>query len=473
MVDVGSKMRPEMKVLFMSGYTDVLASTHTIVGVSHSFIQKPFAKADLLEKVSRLLHSPAPAGGQESVPGILGRPAEMKGVVAKGALPPSVSEGRTKSAHDEDSLTRRLEGKPRLLVIDDDPSVGEFVQSLAERWGYSVTIALSGASAVGIATDFRPDIALVDYKMPEMDGLETIHRLRSVAPDTSSIMITAFADLAVATQALRQSAFDFLTKPFTPIELDRALRRAIQHREVQRRERRQRSLLAVLSHELRSNLQAPLRFLSSLSSGIYGPIRDEHRQPILRALKGVATEARVVDNLLDVRYLESDQLTLRRVIYSVRALVQEVIDSFEIQIADGGVTLVWSPPSEPFLVQVDAERLKRAIANVLSNGLEHTSPGRSVEVRLCRVGSALHCCIRDEGPGIAEAYLERIFERDFQVPSSPGKAQGGLGIGLYIARQILRAHGGDVRAASVVDQGSTFAIILPCEDSSGEASSNA
>jgi len=163
--------------------------------------------------------------------------------------------------------------------------------------------------------------------------------------------------------------------------------------------------------------------------------------------------------LLDFQYLESGRFTVRFQHYSLRDCIQEVVESFFIQAADKEVIIVWHPPSDSFVAKIDPEQIRQAIANILNNAVQHTCSRGAITVKLFRSSTRLRLMIRDEGPGIAEPYRNRIFEKLFQVPSINSKK--GLGIGLYIAQEIVRAHNGEIRLKSKLGRGSIFLVTLP------------
>jgi signal transduction histidine kinase len=347
----------------------------------------------------------------------------------------------------------------RVLIIDDDPMVLTSFGDLLNDTGYIVSTASSGLQALEIAKDFCPDILLADYNMPGMNGIQTLQALKSIVPEALAIMITGYSDINIITEALRQFVFDFLVKPVSIVDLNQSIQRAVIYRDSRERERRQKDFLSIVSHELRAPLQAPLRYLENILSGDPGSLNEKQRTILQRAAKGIKTEVRLVNNLLDLQYLESGRFNIRPLRYSLRSTIQEVVDSFFLQITDSKVNLIWNPPHDPFLLSIDSEQIKQAISNILNNALEHTPRDKVVEVRLFRSGDKLKCTIRDEGAGIPPPYSERIFQKSFQVPSKNVKK--GLGIGLYIAREIVRAHGGEIMVKSKLGKGSIFIIALP------------
>ena len=345
----------------------------------------------------------------------------------------------------------------RVLVIDDEPRVLAAFSDILIDLGYAVKTAVSGDDALVIARDFCPDILLVDNNMPVMGGLQTIQELRTVTPDALSILTTGYSDIAIVTKALRQSVFDFLMKPVSIENLSYSMERAASHLETRERERRQRDFLSIVSHELRAPLQAPLRYLENILTSD-NHLNEEQRNMLQRATKGIKSEIRLINNLLDVQYFESGRFKVRLQSYSLRDAIHEVIESFLIQASDKAVRICLYPTPDPFDAQFDPEQIKQAVSNILNNAIQHTPSNGKVSLRLFRFRDRMRLTIRDEGPGIAKRYHERVFEKSFQLPGDIGKK--GLGIGLYIAREIVRVHNGELILRSKPGIGSIFILSL-------------
>jgi signal transduction histidine kinase len=347
-----------------------------------------------------------------------------------------------------------------VLVVDDEPDVLTAYRDILLDLGYEVNTALSGLDALEVAKTFCPDILLADNNMPNMSGLQTIEELQRIAPDALSLLTTGYSDIAIVTKALRQSVFDFLLKPVSLENLSHSIQRAVMQLEARERERRQKDFLSIVSHELRAPLQAPLRYLENILTSDEDPLNEKQRNMLQRAAKGIKAEVRLINNLLDLQYIESGRFTIKLRESSVRNTVQDVVESFLLQAADIGVRIFWNPPSDLFLAQLDPEQIRQALANILNNAIQHSPAHGVVRLRLFRCQSKVSIMVRDRGSGMAQPYLERIFEKSFQIPATVGKK--GLGVGLYIAREIVRAHGGEIRVKTKLERGSIFVIQLPC-----------
>jgi signal transduction histidine kinase len=166
----------------------------------------------------------------------------------------------------------------------------------------------------------------------------------------------------------------------------------------------------------------------------------------------------IVDDVLDLSRIQAGHIELHARAVDPVALAQQAVREAEAAARAGGVELTLEEPPRALALQADPERIAIVLDNLLGNAVRHTPPGGRVEVRVRRTDSGARFEVQDTGEGIPPQYLERIFERFFQVP---GSKRGGVGLGLYISREVVRAHGGEMGATSEVGKGSTFWFTLP------------
>lgn len=471
------KAATRIPVIVMTGYASEPLSQAFEAGAD-VVLQKPFAADALVRAVADGLRKTTPrkrgrtprrrpvghATAPPPTPALSGQAKFLPVMTLNqpGTTPSDAPSVDSRQAFSDD-VSRVI--RPRVLIADDDEAVRTFLTSAVEACGCDALAVASGLEAVAVAPEFSPDILLIDYRMPGLTGFETIERLRTVVPDALAIVITGYRDVAVITEALRLSVFDFLEKPITSPAIIHSLGRSIAYREARHRAARQRDFLSLVSHQLRSPLQSPLRYIGNLLDGTYGPLSTLQQERIQRLSEGITTEARLVNNLLDLSYLDAGRFTVRLAAQSVRDAVSSVVRSLELQAVDKQLTLMWAPPKDPYMAALDLEHFKQALGNILCNALEHTAAGKSVAVSIgdgSNGGTVV--TIRDEGVGIPPPHLKRIFERNYQAPSSIRRQPRGLGVGLYIANEVVRAHGGQIAVESKLGEGSIFSIILPSSE---------
>jgi signal transduction histidine kinase len=217
-----------------------------------------------------------------------------------------------------------------------------------------------------------------------------------------------------------------------------------------------RNLMADIAHELRTPLTVMRGDLEALLDGVY--------QPTPEALASLQEEAlllsRLVDDLRALALAEAGQLRLERRPTDLGELLAGVVASFDLQAESQGQTLAADLPPDLPLVEVDAQRVRQVVANLVSNALRHAAgPGSHVLVSAVPKPGAVEVAVSDDGPGIPPDDLVHLFDRFWR---GAGARADGSGLGLAIARELVRAHGGEIWAESTPGQGTTFRFTLPC-----------
>ena len=226
---------------------------------------------------------------------------------------------------------------------------------------------------------------------------------------------------------------------------------------LQQAEEARRAMTADIAHELRTPLAVQRANLEALQDGIY-PLNPENLQPVLEQNRLLT---RLVDDLRTLAMADAGQLTLERTPADLGELVRQVVERFQPQADRQGVKLELAMPGKTPLVSVDAIRVEQILTNVLSNGLRYTPQGGTIWVNVQGKGPEVIVTVRDSGPGIPEESLPFVFERFYRVDKARARAEGGSGLGLAIARQLARAHGGELSAANHPQGGAVFTLSLP------------
>ncbi len=235
-----------------------------------------------------------------------------------------------------------------------------------------------------------------------------------------------------------------------------------------RTEEARRQWLADISHEMRTPLASILAYAEGLQDGVFPP-EPEIYQQIVREAKRLQ---RLVDDLHELSRLEAGAYTLDRRPVPPGRLIDEVVQRFNPAYTNKGVTLTTDVPPNTPPVWADAERVVQVLSNLLDNALRHTPSGGQVTVRVVPPQAPggekgfVRFEVIDNGEGIPPEHLPHLFRRFYRVDKSRSRQRGGSGIGLTIARLLVEAHGGRIKAHSPgPGQGSTFTFTLPVAES--------
>ncbi len=213
-----------------------------------------------------------------------------------------------------------------------------------------------------------------------------------------------------------------------------------------------------LSHDLRTPLTAVIGYAEFLEDGMGGELSAQQTGYVGEIVRNARRLEGMVDDLLEIARMEAGTFELRHGEHDVVDLAEDVIAAFRLQAEAAGVSLALEAEAGPFVAQVDAARLERVFANLIGNALKFTPRGGQVRVRVCRPAGPLRVEVVDSGRGIATEDLPKLFERFSQFGD---RSHGGTGLGLFIARMIVAAHGGQIGVASELGRGSTFWFELP------------
>jgi NtrC-family two-component system sensor histidine kinase KinB len=217
------------------------------------------------------------------------------------------------------------------------------------------------------------------------------------------------------------------------------------------------NLVATVSHELKSPLTSVRMVLHLLLEKTLGPLTHKQDELLRTARNDAERLLRILNDLLDMTRLEAGKSGLNKERTTAPELVRNIAHEAQARIAEHGLKLVCTIEPQLPAVVVDRQRIGYAFRNFISNAVKHSPPGGEIHVRALPANGGVRFSVTDQGPGIPEEYLSRIFERFFRVP---GQARTGAGLGLSIAREIVLAHGGRIGVRSQPGHGSEFYVVL-------------
>ena len=224
--------------------------------------------------------------------------------------------------------------------------------------------------------------------------------------------------------------------------------------DLQSQDQHRRHLMADIAHELRTPLTVIQGRLEGLLDGVY-PRDDAH---LIEVLGDIRLMSRLIDDLRTLANAESGTLSLQKEPTDLVILIHDVVNSFSSEARAGHVAMHVGELSIPPLVEIDPLRIRETLGNILSNALRHTPHGGTITITAEMAESRVLVTVKDSGIGIAPDELPRIFDRFHK-----GQASRGSGLGLTIARSLVVAHGGEIRAESRPNEGTTMSFTLPLE----------
>lgn len=386
----------------------------------------------------------------------------------------------------------------KILIVDDLPENLQALEALLRHDQRVIHQASSGDAALALLLEHEFALAILDVQMPGMNGFELAEVMRSTSRTRHIPIVFVSAagrELDYAFKGYENGAVDFLYKPIDPgavrskvavfVALDQqrretrrqmlALERSRQEQETllcelnQTQQELQRSLkmrdefMSLVAHELRTPLntlflETQMRSLQIKRGNAAAFAPQQMEAMVQRDERQIKSMIRLIDDMLDVSRMRSGKLSIRPTQVQLMSLLERIVSDLALQAATTGSSLTLRP-HDPVSGCWDEFRVEQVIVNLLTNALRYGG-GQPVEVSVEQAGEFVRIDVRDGGKGIAPADLERIFE-----PYERGARNGepkGLGLGLYISRQLAISHSGELRVTSVAGEGSTFSLTLPC-----------
>ena len=366
------------------------------------------------------------------------------------------------------------------LVVDDEPGMRlgaeRILQSFriplpdfGEEIGFSVHTAATGREALNLLDKERPDILLLDYKLPDVHGLDILSQALRDKKNVLTIMITAYASLEVAINATKNGAFDFLAKPFTPEELQNTVRKAAEHlyleRKAQSLEEEKRQVrfqfISVLAHELKSPLAAVENYLRIMTDRIAGNEITGYDAMIERSLLRIDGMRKLIIDLLDLTHIESGQRARSVAAVRLRDLVDDAVEKVKPD-AEARRIVMSVDCDETLDFSCDRGELDILVSNLLTNAVKYNRDGGTVALSVRPEGPGICVTCRDSGIGMTDEEAAGLFKEFYRVKNKKTKDILGSGLGLSIVKKIADLYSGSISVKSAPDQGTEMrAVLLP------------
>jgi len=383
-------------------------------------------------------------------------------------------------------MTNAEQSGQRILVVDDEQGLREGCRRVLSRYHFQVDLAATGREGLALFHQNRPDLVLLDVMMPDVSGIELMNTLRTDDPDIVCIIITGYATVELAVEAMKLGAYDFIAKPFSDDNLLLAVEKGLEKRRLEQEARRMQhaeeearrlsqekamleeldriktAFMRKVAHELRAPIAAIQSFLVSILAG-YGSPEVQHEM-MERAVLRSGELLDLVNDLLNLSRLKDAKMELKKQEVSLKKVLDDVLS---LHAADAGqkrirldVTCEDCPP-----ILADPGHIKQLWTNLISNAIKYTPEGGRVRVHLRPEAGEVVGDVEDTGIGIGPDDLPRLFEEFFRTEQAKAFAQYGTGLGLSIVRQIVVECGGDIHVESEVSKGTRFTFRLPAAPS--------
>ena len=359
--------------------------------------------------------------------------------------------------------------KSIVLVIDDEETMLDSCYQIFAKEGYQTETAKDGYTGLEKLKEAKPDLVLVDLRMPGKSGMEVLEELREIDPNCVAVVITGYATIESAVEAMKRGAYDFLPKPFTPDELRIIAKRGLERRKLgleaeslrKEKEKLRENFITMVTHELRAPLTAVQQYFETILGGFAGEVTAKQEKMLKRASERVDGLLTLIKDWLNISRIHTGEAVEKLGPLVLAPMIAKVVDFLQPLAEKSKVALHLESPADLPMVRGDKETLEVVFTNLISNGIKYNVERGKVEVRLREEGDSIAAEVADTGIGIPERDLPFIFDEFFRVRSGETQCVVGSGLGLSIAKKIVEAHSGLIQATSELGKGSRFTVLLP------------
>lgn len=376
------------------------------------------------------------------------------------AQDPTAAKHSRASMRIDQASGQNIPGTAPVLVVDDDEANRDLLLRQLQRLGYSVVCAASGPEALAQLKSRRFEVALVDFIMPGMDGLEVLERIKGdpVTYDIPVIIISALDEISGVTHCIEQGAEDYLFKSFDPVLLSARIKAAIERTRLRLSQRERTEELERFAYMASHDLQAPLRTITAYLQLIEKRLRDrlsaDERALIDFPIEAAGRMSQLIKDLLTFSQVSTEERELTLV--NCGDVLASTLDDLAATISETGAAV--TSDALPHATADDVQ-LRQLFLNLIGNALKYRreEPPR-IHVGVRREPAAWHFTVADNGLGIPPEHLKDIFNVFQRLH---GGDRPGTGLGLSICKRIMERLGGQIWAESQQDVGSTFHFTIP------------
>jgi signal transduction histidine kinase len=363
----------------------------------------------------------------------------------------------------------------RVLLIEDNPGDADLVRLRLVESQPDVKVDCVARLADALVSLDReaPTLVLLDLNLPDSRGSETVRRVREKVPNVPVVVLSGQDDESLALKAVHQGVQDYLLKgDLSSKRLEHAMRYAVERQSLLRSiemARKQQlefknQFLSHVSHELRTPLTCIHQYVTLLLDGLAGPIAPEQADHLKTVLKSVNQLHAMIRDLLEATRAEAGKLRVEPRCIAIGKLIEQAVTMMRPTAQGKQIGIEMAIDQRVPLVYADPDRVLEVLINLIDNAIKFTPLEGSVTVKATLHETdpdTVYVSVSDTGRGISAEAKALIFERLYQDPNSIDSSRSGLGLGLFICRELIRLHQGSITVASEMGQGSTFTFNLP------------
>jgi len=406
---------------------------------------------------------------------------------------------------------------PQILIVDDEKQIRDLLRTTLESKNYEIFEVATGKACLEFLSTFIPDLILLDYKLPDISGIDVLKELRKKSPDVAVVLMTAYRGEDIAMHAIEEHVDGYLRKPFLVEVLLSVLTQTLERHQIERERQRliaqlresnrevmnhyqmleqaNRSLRALdklkseflsnIGHELRTPLNSIIGFTELILQGYSGPINDDQRRQLTMVLSSGNRLLRVLNDVIEVSMLNAGQIELRKEYIPISTIINGAIREVRKSAEKKRLAIFLDIKEGLPDCYCSHEKVKLILYNLLDNAIKFSSSG-SILISaystsdLSQYGfqedhvqhhtttsddtlnrNYLVVSVQDQGIGINREDFDILFDEFRQVDGSLTREYDGTGLGLAVSKKLIELHGGNIWLDSQLGVGTTFYFSLP------------
>ena len=381
-----------------------------------------------------------------------------------------------------------MDSQAIILIVDDEPGIRIGCQRALEPAGYRVEAAGSFKQGQEKIAANIYDLILLDVMLPDGRGIDLLPAIAARDSETVTIIVTGYATVEMAVNAIKHGAYDFISKPFTSDLLLLTVQQGLEKRRLSLEAKRLEQVEAeaaelarqkaeaerlgafkaqfalTVAHELRAPVAGAQSLLRTLTNGLVGEF-SEKQSAILKRLESRLDELlALINDLLTLARSKNltEDITLEKI--PLQPVIQKTLGQFEAMAAEKGISLNLEQPGAESDVYASEDGLAIIFTNLISNAIKYSKEGGVVKITVEPKDSFVQVEVKDQGIGIPRDALEKIGQEFFRAPNAQGSGITGTGLGLSIVQQYLTHFRGEFSVASQEGQGTTITVKLRAEN---------
>ena len=375
---------------------------------------------------------------------------------------------------EQDSIKERF---CDILLVDDNPNILASMSACLEKKGSSITKASDGRAALEAIKKNYFDLVITDLNMPGANGLAVLKEAKIVNPDTIVIIASGNQDIESVIEALHLGADGYLLKPFGEDELYMHINQCFEKLEQKKRNmvsdeylrtlnEHILTMLMIVSHDIRSPLIAIAATLKLLIRGVYGKI-DESPKETLKDLYGRINRLNgIAEDYLGKASVVTGEVQMERKVLDLREdIIDPILDELSPEIERHGIIIdnrLGAIPANQISTKADKIWLKVIFRNLFCNAIKYGGPGCTISFGFEKHATHYKLNVYNNGKPVPEEYRPRLFTKFSRISEGNNGNSHGTGLGLYLAKEIIQKHGGDIWYEAK-ENGSNFVFTLPCD----------